>query len=374
MAQFSGERLREAREFRGLTLGETAALVGVSRQAISLFENNRKAPGAETMGQLSRALQFPIAFFLRTDDAPVRQGPLNFRKLSSATKRERAKAAVYEHWLAELAEGLLSQVELPLPNLPDFSDLEFESLSKDDLEDLAEKTRRFWGLGDGPISNLTLLLENNGVLVVRVPLAARLDGLSAWREEKPVVIVNSDAPWARGRLDVAHELAHLLLHRAVTEEDINDPQRHKLIESQAFYLGMALLFPKISFAREFYSTAMPALIELKKRWGVSIQALVTRAYHLKLISENQRMYIFRQLSINKMRTVEPLDKEIAAERPSLMRKILKFLADSGIENSRTLAERMALPLNELSHLMEMPTSDFQPLEPKIIPFKLKSVA
>lgn len=75
MAQFSGERLREAREFRGLTLGETAALVGVSRQAISLFENNRKAPGAETMGQLSRALQFPIAFFSALMMRPYAKAP-----------------------------------------------------------------------------------------------------------------------------------------------------------------------------------------------------------------------------------------------------------------------------------------------------------
>ena len=374
MAQFSGERLREAREFRGLTLGETAVLVGVTRQAISLFENNRKAPGAETLGQLSRALEFPVAFFLRDNEAPERDGPLNFRKLSSATKRERAKAGVYEHWLAEAADGLLSRVDLPPADLPDFSDLEFESLTREDLEDLAEKTRRHWGLGDGPISNLTLLLENHGVLVVRVPLAARLDGLSAWRGPQPIVMVNSEASWARGRLDIAHELAHLLLHRSVTEEDLLVAERHKLIESQAFYLGMAILFPRISFVREFYSTAMPALTDLKRRWGVSIQALVTRAYHLRLISENQRMYIFRQMSIGKMRTVEPLDKEIAAERPSLLRKILKFLSESGIENPRTLAERMSLPLVELARLMEMPVGDFEPPEAKIVPFRLRSVA
>lgn len=374
MAQFNGARLRQAREFRGLTLGETAVLADVTRQAISLFENNRKPPGADTLCELSRALQFPTAFFLRNDAPPELQGPLNYRKLTSATKRERAKAAVYECWLAEVADSLLSRVELPAPNLPDFSELEYESLTRDDLEELAERTRRHWSLGDGPISNLTLLLENHGILVARVPLAARLDGISAWRGSQPVVVVNSDAPWARCRLDVAHELAHLLLHRSVTDEDIENPERHKLIESQAFYLGMAILFPRVSFVREFYSTAMPALIELKKRWGVSVQAIVNRAYHLRLISENQRMYIYRQLSMGKMRTVEPLDKEIAAERPGLLRKILKFLAESGVESARTLAERMALPSIELSRILEVPPSEFEPAEPKVIPFKLRSVA
>src|SRR5690606_22038367 len=137
--------------------------------------------------------------------------------------------------------------DLPDHNLLDFSNYDYETLDRDQLEDLADQTRRHWGLGEGPISNLTLLVENNGVLIAKVPLAAGVDGLSTWRATRPLIIVSQNSPWARSRLDVAHELAHLLLHRSVTNEDIEDPARHKHIESQAFYLGMAFLFPRSSF-------------------------------------------------------------------------------------------------------------------------------
>ena len=46
-----------------------------------------------------------------------------------------------------------------------------------EIEEIATDVRRFWNLGDGPISNVTLLLENNGAIVTRTEMGA--DNLDA---------------------------------------------------------------------------------------------------------------------------------------------------------------------------------------------------
>jgi predicted transcriptional regulator len=51
---FVGARLKEAREARFLSAIALADLVGVSRQAISLYENGAKTPGPEVMQSCNR--------------------------------------------------------------------------------------------------------------------------------------------------------------------------------------------------------------------------------------------------------------------------------------------------------------------------------
>jgi hypothetical protein len=47
---------------------------------------------------------------------------------------------------------------------------------------------------------------------------------------------------------------------------------------------------------------------LKKKWNVSIQAMVYRAHQLDIITSNQYQYLMRQISKNGWKTKEPEDK------------------------------------------------------------------
>ena len=62
---------------------------------------------------------------------------------------------------------------MPIVEFPDWkfpsSPLE---ISNESIEETAAQARRFWGLGDGPISNVTWLLENKGAVVSRTILGA----------------------------------------------------------------------------------------------------------------------------------------------------------------------------------------------------------
>jgi putative transcriptional regulator len=62
-------RVREAREAKGLTQAELAALVGVSRKTINTVENAVFVPSTVIALKLSRALAEPVEalFFLAGD-------------------------------------------------------------------------------------------------------------------------------------------------------------------------------------------------------------------------------------------------------------------------------------------------------------------
>lgn len=62
--QFNGQRLKEARMYRGMTLEELKEKIGVSKQMISKYEQNISAPTPEILFSLLQALRFPKEFFI----------------------------------------------------------------------------------------------------------------------------------------------------------------------------------------------------------------------------------------------------------------------------------------------------------------------
>lgn len=62
--RFQGERLKSARMLRGITLAALQDLTGISKQSISLYENDENEPGYERGFRLAQALHVPYDFFL----------------------------------------------------------------------------------------------------------------------------------------------------------------------------------------------------------------------------------------------------------------------------------------------------------------------
>src|SRR6516165_1168725 len=63
-------RLRDARLAKRLNQSELAAAIGVTRQAVSAFEQGEKSPEADTLARISATLDQPMSFF-STKDRPV---------------------------------------------------------------------------------------------------------------------------------------------------------------------------------------------------------------------------------------------------------------------------------------------------------------
>ena len=71
---FNGARLKSARTYRGKTISQIADETGVSKQAISQFENNKITPGFETLMKLTYSLKFPKEYFYEEDDICIEIG------------------------------------------------------------------------------------------------------------------------------------------------------------------------------------------------------------------------------------------------------------------------------------------------------------
>src|SRR5205823_3964589 len=128
----------------------------------------------------------------------------------------------------------------------------------------ATETRRFWGLGDGPIANVVRLLEHHGAVVVRFDFGVRsLEAFSQWGlpEDRPFIVLgDARGSPARMRFCAAHELGHMVLHRHLDPQVVARPELHALLEQQAHRFTGAFLMPAESFRRSVYLTTLSALL------------------------------------------------------------------------------------------------------------------
>jgi transcriptional regulator with XRE-family HTH domain len=65
-----GERLRLAREWRGLTQDELAARVGAGQSQMNKYENNKNDPTADVLVRLSSELEVSVDWLLGLVDEP----------------------------------------------------------------------------------------------------------------------------------------------------------------------------------------------------------------------------------------------------------------------------------------------------------------
>lgn len=377
---FVGERLREAREARGLTQISLGEMLGVTNRAISQYENGTGSPHPEIMQKIPEVLNIPLQFFLTPiTEEETTNGPIFYRSMSSATATARTRAERKFGWLKRIVDFLQDFVEFPKVNFPDYN---FSNdplkITKRDIEESASELRKYWGLGDGPISNVVYLLENNGAIVSRINLYAdTLDAFSNWRyvENRPYIILGSDKESAaRSRFDAAHELGHIILHRHIDSGILRNSPKFKEIELQAAKFAGAFLLPSTSFADDFLTPTLDALLVLKSKWNVSIGAMLVRAQELNLINSERASRLWRYYARRGYKKGEPLDDKVKPEEPELLRQALTVIIENKIQTKAQVISRLCLgqlDIEELTGLTPGYLSDKPKVKtlPKVVPFR-----
>lgn len=318
--EFTPARLTVAREMAGLSLKDVADRVEVTPSAMSQFESGKASPKPETMIRLSLALGIPLEFLAAEPLPEIPLEACHFRSLRSTTVKERRQVIAYGRVIKRVVDYLRDLVEFPAEQL---SALRAPAAGPGNLEACAIAVRDAWGLGQGPICDLVALLESKGAVPVEVPgHSERLDAFSVWVEELPIVFLASEKGSAsRRRFDLAHELGHLLLHYG-REAGGAEAER----EADAF--ASALLLPREPFLAECPRRLdWMRLRQLKKRWGVSLAALVRRAYDLGLYTEATYRRAYMLLNQKGWRTNEP--DEPVMERPTMLQRALGMVAQAG---------------------------------------------
>jgi len=190
-------------------------------------------------------------------------------------------------------------------------------------EDAARLVRVQWRMPAGSVRHLAQWLEAAGCVLIAEDFGTRrVDGLSQWVGDHPVILFNDAAPPDRVRLALAHELGHLVLHAAAMSVDD--------VEAEANAFAAEFLMPTEVVRPSLRNLKIGRLIDLKREYGVSMQALVERAYHLDLLSPTQRTSMYKMFSVKGWRIREPASEDIAPERPALASSIGRDLSRRGL--------------------------------------------
>ncbi len=368
MSSVLPERISQARELQGLTKTDIASALGVSPAAVAQWESGVKSPTSENLALLARAVGFPISAFNRAAPLGISQPrQLSFRARSSATtRRVNARAEQLAKLVAEAYVWLSEKVSLPAPNLPDVG---APNVSP---EEAAKACRRAWNLGDRPILKLGELLESQGIIVARVGFEdEKLDAFSCL-VGRPFVFLGSDKQdRARSRFDAAHELAHLVMHQHYAERHLSDSEDHKEIENQANAFASAFLLPASTFGKEVFDTSLNGFLRLKERWGVSVQAMVSRSFQLGLIDDHRRTELYRQMSYKRWRKAkgEPLDDLVPEVTNSVGRRGVELLTKSGVIQLWEIPNEVPFPDEVLQAAFDlMPDSLHEASAPNVVLF------
>lgn len=363
------EKLREARKARGYSVTELGKLLGVSRQAIDKYEKGMMSPSIEILNRYIDLLEFPLPYFQHPipQDTSI-QTAILYRSLSTSTATAREKVAVRADWM-KLVSSYLNQY-FDFPKVTIKKQVQLIRHSNEEIESIAENLRTEWGLGMSPIDNLTILLQNQGTFIARTDVhVEKSDACSRWVGNRPYAFLTADKKAAvRSRFDLAHELGHLVLHH-VPDDGRLTKEMIKELDKEANRFAGAFLLPRATFGRQIFSTSLDHFIGLKKRWKVSIAAMVYRCQDLGILSENQTSYLWRQLAAEKMRTHEPLDDVIPPEKPTLFHDAIDLLIKENVVAPTQILEQIMLPAKDLSQLCDIPIeildTTIKPIRPRL---------
>lgn len=385
--KFNGKRLKEALTFREKKMTELAEETGISKQSLSLYANGCNVPPYENVLKIARVLNFPAEYFMSEDLCTATTGNTYFRSQASTAKKSRNAQKIKLEYVSKMYEVLLNYMNVPELNLPDTDDVHIPDTVADadsnqafeEIEKLAERVRDCWELGNGPIDNLQYALQSNGIIVTGFSdVESAIDAFSQQItiDGKVVYIIAlsiGSKPIERLRFDMAHELGHIMMHTWGEDNEDISKDEFNAREKQANMFASALLLPQKAFSRmvSAYPTNVDYYLALKKKWKVSMQAMMYRTRQLGIITANQFQYMMRIMSKNGNRIHEPGDKP-GKIGDTIFQAALDMLFDGGYLTVKDLLKEFGrygifLSQKDIENLMYLREGTLNQ-EDKIIPF------
>jgi Zn-dependent peptidase ImmA (M78 family)/DNA-binding XRE family transcriptional regulator len=356
------ERIKEAREARGLTVEAFADSLGVTRQTVAQYETGQIAPSGEALAKIIALTALPPLFFARPRERTGLGTPF-WRGLKRMEQYHRRRISRRLEWARDITSYLERFIQIPAVNLPSIA-FNFEADGSHQIEIAAEELRDFWGLGRGPIRDLPLILEKNGIVLVREAVdCPDMDAVSCWQGGRPFLLFSSQiTSGPRSLYNLSHELGHVLLHAGVEITTKNLDR----IEKQANRFAGAFLLPRETFSEEILGNSVSYFKALKRRWGVAIAAMAYRCKDLGILTGNQYAYLLRQMNALRIRKEEPLDDILAIRNPCLLSESIKMLLDHGVQTREQLEDALKLNLRDVESLCGVPAGYLDTL---VIPFQ-----
>lgn len=332
LKEIFAERFKSARLMNGLSLQEVADAMNnqLTRQALHRYEKGEVIPDAEKINLLSKIFKVTPDYFFRS--TRVELGDVEYRKLDKMPQKEAAviveKTKEYLSRYLELEEimGLPNKFNNHLEGFPIVNTYE-------QVNSAAALLREKWSLGKGAIFNIVELLEDKNIKVVKLDVNDDFDGLQTHVNRTiPVVAYNSNKinKPDRIRFTLLHELAHLLLKFG----DITERQKETLCNQFAGAMLLPEETVKAELGEHRNKLSVNELGNIKKQYGISMQAVVMRAKDCGIINDHytkQFFFMFKQMN---WRIDEPIDYQGVEESNRFEQLLFRALIEEQISMSK----------------------------------------
>jgi Zn-dependent peptidase ImmA (M78 family)/DNA-binding XRE family transcriptional regulator len=366
-SDFYGERLRAARLLRGLTLEEVGSAIGVTKGYVQQLERGRK-PNEDTVRALASALGVARSFLARPVTGGLSPDEYHFRKRKTTPAKVWDTMAAHGFVFLELVQFFDKSLKLEEYRIPSW-----KVTSPEDAEEVARRLRLEWKLGlDVPITNMTRVVEAIGGGVA-TRFHADMDKVDAFSRpgERGTVVCNADKnSTSRARFNLAHELAHLVMHCG-EKPGLEDNERGADIFAAAF------LLPDDGFLREFPKQERlhwPLVFRMKKRWKTSCGVILRRAHDLGCLTDAEYHRAYKYMSAQGWLRNEP--EEPAEEPPEVIPACFERFKRRGVGAER-IAGELGITIDDLERVtgltLKVETPAAQTAEARILPFQRSRV-
>jgi Zn-dependent peptidase ImmA (M78 family) len=217
----------------------------------------------------------------------------------------------------------------------------------DAIDDVDQRLRDAWSLGDRPIPNLTNVIEAHGVRVVQMTIRGGwFEWLACRVDAHPIVVVGAERPGDRQRFTLAHESGHLVLDGRLPASLDEERACHRFAGAflapeavvQALYIGAEV--------------APMELVLLKHEWGLSMAAWLYRLRDVARIDAATFRALWRTFRANGWNTTEP-GPPLPRETGTVWRQQVASLVVNGRISHAVGAEAMGMDEGVLGKLLAM---------------------
>ncbi|EJG0108007.1 ImmA/IrrE family metallo-endopeptidase [Staphylococcus pseudintermedius] len=339
-SSFNGRRLKEARLYNKLTITELAEKLNITKQMISKYENGIKEPSMEKSLQLNGILGFPREFFYSKENFEFNSRGVFFRSRLTATKKSKTPAEYLLKYSIVVRDFLDQFIEFP--ELVEYG----EGIEGKSIDEITSMLREKMSLGSYPIEDMLEVVELMGIVAVKFGYDEdKIDAFSATTELNGKtyfsIVTGNARSFYRQQFSLAHELGHWILHTSYIPEELSKDE-YKEMEKEANEFAASFLLPSESFGEDLKSMDINIsnLISLKKKWKVSLAAMIERGYSLNIINIEQKSKLYRKMSYHNIRNPEPLDTETPCSEPLALAQAIELLIEENVMEGFEIKRRI----------------------------------
>lgn len=340
-----GKRLTSARKMAGLSLQALADKLGnvITKQSLNKYEQGIMKPDSTILIALANILNVSVDFFFYEPLDNLTLDNVRFRKFS--TKINKTQSCSIEEKAKEAIARRLRIFNL-LGNKNEVTQFNFGEVTSANIEEAAMSFRHQWELGNDPINDVITMLEDHGYWIIEIEAPDGFDGFHTRILNYEIIVLRKIAPnedQVRRRISALHEFAHSVLKFG---KEISEKEEEKLCTAFA----SAVLYPYNLVIKEmnagkfhFYTQE---LYLLKEKWGISIKAIIYRAYSVGILKE----FIFKKMMISYQTKFKLGEKKVfpSKEEPTLFAKMIFNAIGMGV-----------LSLTEAAHLLDVSIDEFR---------------